>query len=140
LPTLSNGRQIESLYNQKNYREGDDGQKLCDDGNQSYSAQFLLAAPSFAADLEGSKDHPLLKRYEGSEIIKYEHRKYDGLTIALGKARSSSELVEARTVEGAITRLTYKVPPGRSSLEVIRNYQKELQSLGFAVPLFRRQG
>jgi outer membrane protein OmpA-like peptidoglycan-associated protein len=94
---------------------------------------LLLAAPSVAADLEGSKDHALLKRYEGSEILKYEQSKYDGLTIALGKARSSSELVESRTVEGAITRLTYKVPPGRSSLEVIRNYQKELQSLGFGV-------
>lgn len=93
----------------------------------------LLAAPSFAADIEGSKDHPLLKRYEGSEIIKYEQRKYDSLTIALAKAKSSSELVEARTVEGAITRLTYKVPQGRSCLEVIRNYQKELQSLGFTV-------
>ena len=91
------------------------------------------AVTSVAADIEGSKDHPLLKRYEGSEIIKYEQRKYDSLTIALAKARSSSELVEARTVEGTITRLTYKVPPGRSCLEVIRNYQKEMQSLGFAV-------
>ncbi len=93
----------------------------------------LLAAPSFAADIEGSKDHPQLKRYEGSEIIKYEQRKYDSLTIALGKAKNSSELVEARTIEGTITRLTYKVPPERSCLEVIRNYQNELQSLGFAV-------
>ncbi|MBE0583932.1 MAG: DUF4892 domain-containing protein [Desulfofustis sp.] len=89
------------------------------------------AVSGFAVDLEGSKDHPLLKRYEGSEIIKYEYRKYDGLTIALGKARSSSELVESSVVEGTITRLTYKVPPGRSSLEVIRNYGQELLDLGF---------
>ncbi len=94
---------------------------------------FFLHAPGSAADLEGSTDHPLVKRYEGSEIIKYEYRKYDGLSIALGKAKNSSELVEARRVEGAITRLTYKVPQGRSPLEVIRNYEQELQSLGFVV-------
>ena len=93
----------------------------------------FLAVPGSGTDLEGSKDHPLLKRYEGSEIIKYEYRKYDGMTIALGKARSSSELVESRMVEGTITRLTYKVPLGRASLEVIRNYGQELQALGFAV-------
>jgi len=93
----------------------------------------LLATIVCGADLEGSRDHPLLKRYEGSEIIKYGQRKYDGLTIALGKARNSSELVESRQAEGAVTRLTYKVPMGRSSLEVIRNYERELQSQGFAV-------
>ncbi|MFZ0791238.1 MAG: DUF4892 domain-containing protein [Chromatiaceae bacterium] len=99
----------------------------------------LLAGTVFGADLVGSRDHPLLKRYEGSEIIKYEQREYDGLTIALGKARSSSELVESRRAEGAVTRLTYKAPMGRSSLEVIRNYERELKSHGFAV-LFAGSG
>ena len=50
-------------------------------------------ASTFAADIEGSKDHPGFKRYEGSEIIKYDHRAYDSLIIALGKARNSKELV-----------------------------------------------
>lgn len=94
---------------------------------------FILSASGSAADLEGSADHPLVKRYEGSEIIKYTYHKYDGLTVALGKANNSSELAEARRVEGTITRLTYKIPPERSPLEVIRNYEMELQSLGFTV-------
>lgn len=89
----------------------------------------------FAADILGSKDHRLLKRYEGSEIVKYEFHEYDSLTIPLGKAKSSSELSKSIQVEGIVTRLTYKIPPGRSALEVIRNYENELKASG-AIPLF----
>ncbi len=83
------------------------------------------------ADIEGSADHSGVKRYEGSEIVKYAFREYDDLTIAMGKARSSSEIEESVTAEGAVTRLTYKIPLGRSPLEVIRNYEQELQAGGF---------
>lgn len=86
-----------------------------------------------AADVEGSKDHTLFKRYEGSEIVKYEHRKYDSLIIPLGKASNSTTLVDLLEREGAITRLTYKIPMGRSPLEVVRNYEKELQADGFQI-------
>lgn len=95
---------------------------------------LILSMPvvsTFAADIEGSKDHPKLKRYEGSEIIKYDFRDYDSYTIALGKAANSQELVQSREVEGAVTRLTYKIPMGRSPLEVIHNYQNELEENGF---------
>jgi outer membrane protein OmpA-like peptidoglycan-associated protein len=84
-----------------------------------------------AADLEGSKDHPQIKRYEGAEIVKYEFREYDELTIPLGKAKHSLELEDFMQVEGAITRLTYTIPMGRSPLEVIRNYETEFQAHGF---------
>ncbi len=84
-----------------------------------------------AADIDGSRDHKLFKRYEGSEIIKYEFHEYDTLTIPLGKAKSSSELLKFMQAEGAVTRLTYKIPVGRSSLEVIRNYENELKAQGF---------
>jgi len=90
-------------------------------------------ASTFAADIEGSKDHPGFKRYEGSEIIKYDHRAYDSLIIALGKARNSKELVESMQLEGTITRLTYKIPMGRSPLEVIRNYENEFSENGFQI-------
>jgi outer membrane protein OmpA-like peptidoglycan-associated protein len=94
---------------------------------------LMLSGGPVLADIEGSADHPGVKRYEGSEIIKYEVRAYDEFTIALGKARSSSDIEEAVTVEGKITRLTYKIPPARSPLEVIRNYERDLQSAGATV-------
>lgn len=99
---------------------------------------LCLMAAAFAggsahADIEGSADHPAVKRYEGAEIIKYNFQEYSDLTIALGKARNSSEIEEEMSAEGAVTRLTYKVPLGRSPLEVIRNYEQDLQADGFTV-------
>lgn len=100
-----------------------------------FIACMLLPGTAFSADIAGSKDHQRFKRYEGSEIIKYEFHEYNSLTIALGKAKSSSELTKSRLAEGAVTRLTYKIPLGRSPLEVIRNYENELKASGF-IPLF----
>jgi outer membrane protein OmpA-like peptidoglycan-associated protein len=37
---------------------------------------------------------------------------------------------ESKTLEGAYTRLVYLVPPNRSPLEVLRNYQEQVQSQG----------
>ncbi len=98
----------------------------------------MTALLSYAADIDGSKDHPRFKRYEGSEIVKYDYRDYDSLVIPLGKAPDSQTLVDSRQVEGTITRLTYKIPMGRSPLETVRNYEKELQAEGFQI-LFSAQ-
>src|SRR5215472_14589415 len=56
-------------------------------------AVLVLLAPSqmfFAqaipkADVRGSKDSPLLKRYEGSVIVAYEYKAYDELALPLSK-------------------------------------------------------
>jgi len=93
----------------------------------------LPVSATFAADVDGSRDHPSFKRYEGSEIIKYDSRAYDSYTVALGKAPTSQSLVQSKEIEGAVTRLTYKIPVGRSPLEVIRNYENELKANGFEV-------
>ena len=93
----------------------------------------ILSGPVLAKDVPGSKDHPLVKRYEGSEILKYEQKQYDSLVIPLGMAENSQKLEKSMTVEGVITRLTYKAPEGRSSLEVLRNYENELKADGYEV-------
>ncbi len=101
---------------------------------RTFFLTLVISVPAtLGADIDGSKDHPSLKRYEGSEIIKYEFREYDSYTVALGKAPTSQSLVQSKEIEGAITRLTYKIPVGRSPLEVIRNYQNELQTGGFTI-------
>jgi outer membrane protein OmpA-like peptidoglycan-associated protein len=92
--------------------------------------QFTQAV---AEDIEGSHDHPMLKRYEGAEIVKYSFREYDSYVIPLGMAPYSGKLSDSRKVEGAVTRLTYKTPMGRSPLEVMRNYQNELQESNFTI-------
>src|SRR5262249_48161053 len=95
----------------------------------------------FAAtgDREGSQDHPLLKRYEGAIIIRYDHKEFDEYTVPLGKVVSKPDgsgyvFSKSTHLEGDVTRLIYLIPEGRSTLEVMRNYEKDLKSRGFTSP------
>ena len=89
-------------------------------------------------DEDGSRDHPLLKRYEGSLIVNYETKAYDELTVPLSTLKASEDERDgtnnrvvradnALQLEGAYARLVYIVPEGRSPLEVLRNYQQEMK-------------
>jgi OmpA-OmpF porin, OOP family len=106
------------------------------------------------ADKKGSKDSPLLKRYEGSVIVGYEYKAYDELTLPLsklepvhgktvkhgGSAESAYyEPKQKKQLEGARTHIVYLLPAGRSPLEVIRNYQQEVKSSGGKI-LFECKG
>jgi OOP family OmpA-OmpF porin len=84
-------------------------------------------------DLKGSKDHPLLKRYEGAVIVKYTHTDFDEYTVPLGKADGNNKLTHSAVVEGEVTKLAYSIPKGRSTLEVIRNYENALKGAGYKV-------
>ncbi|MBO6635408.1 OmpA family protein [Parvibaculum sp.] len=93
---------------------------------------LVAASETRAADADGARDHPLIKRYEGSAIIGYRTSAYGEFDIATGPHRSfDATLTERQTVEGALTRILYAAPEGRSTLEVFRNYQKELTDKGF---------
>jgi OOP family OmpA-OmpF porin len=117
---------------------------------------ILLPAKDGLAQLKdaaGSKDHPMIKRFEGSVIIGYEFKKFNDFVVLLGPVtgkykdfvrgeyeagREALPLTPTKTqrVEGEVTRILYVAPKGRSPLEVLRNYQQELQRLGFQT-LFR---
>ncbi|MCP5536398.1 MAG: OmpA family protein [Akkermansiaceae bacterium] len=102
---------------------------------------FPLSAqvdPQFKKDASGSKDHPLLKRIEGSVILKYSTKKFDAFTIALEKVvfdYRSKKFKDWKklTVEGARTTLFYREPDDAGTLECIRAYQNDLKSRGFEV-------
>jgi outer membrane protein OmpA-like peptidoglycan-associated protein len=101
-----------------------------------------LAATSLpTADLPGTQDSPLLGRYEGSIIVSYEHKDFDEFTMPLsalervdGKRDSHNNIYfepkQKKTVEGEHWRLVYLMPEGVSPLEVVRNYQEEMESKG----------
>ncbi len=104
-------------------------------------AQLAHAAAQIPIEDEpGARDHPLIKRYEGSLIVNYDSKGYDELTAPLSvlvrtQARDSHNnyIVEAAQkleLEGPYTRLIYLVPEGRSPLEVLRNYQGEITANG----------
>jgi OmpA-OmpF porin, OOP family len=102
----------------------------------------MLLAITATADISGSKDHPLLKRYEGSSIIKYSDGKYDEYVLPTGPATGDfkeSRLSKSITVEGTLTRITYLLPETRTAVEAIRNYESDLRESGFTI-LFQNGG
>ncbi len=88
-------------------------------------------------DSPGSADHPAVTRYTGSIIDGYEVRDFDEYTLPIGPAvkDAASQPVPSKkeTLEGKITRILYRGPEGRSTLEILRNYQAALEAAGFEI-------
>jgi len=98
----------------------------------------LLATTTILAqhpDSPGSEDHPMVTRYEGSFIDGYEIKEFDEFILPLGPAVRNDDGVkvpkEQAVLEGRITRILYRGPDERSSLEILRNYQSALEAAGF---------
>lgn len=98
-------------------------------------ALLLSAAGAAAKDVAGSRDHPLVGRYTGSEIQSYKASEFDSerLFDRAMNFRASDKLDDSnsRTLEGKVFRIRYVVPKDRSALEVFRNYEASLASKGF---------
>jgi OmpA-OmpF porin, OOP family len=98
------------------------------------SLTFLISTAIAQEDVEGSKDHPMISRYEGSVIKGYGHFDYDRLILPKGiKDFERNREVEELPVEGEITRILYVAPEGLSALQIHRNYQLALKDAGFEV-------
>jgi outer membrane protein OmpA-like peptidoglycan-associated protein len=95
-------------------------------------------APEFTKDVKGSKDHPMLKRIEGSVILRYATKKFDSHQIPLERVVFNYNDQKFNpwkkiAAEGARTTLFYRQPKDASTLECIRGYQEELKASGFEV-------
>ena len=92
-------------------------------------------APSVGAaqdDVPGSSDHPLVSRYAGSYIVKYDSREFDAYELLTG-AVSRQGPSSVASLEGKVTEISYRNPDARSTLEVLRNYEGELTAAGFEI-------
>ncbi|MEO6847225.1 MAG: OmpA family protein [Chthoniobacterales bacterium] len=101
----------------------------------------VISIPLQAADISGSKDYPLIKRYEGSQIVFYKTEPYAALKLALSAVvfnynDQKFDTYRHLDVEGAKITIYYAVPSGISTLEVARNYQNELKAKGFEMLFF----
>ncbi len=101
-------------------------------------AYFLGSA--WALDLPGSKDHPLLKRFRGSEIVAYETKRFDTYELQTSTFKRYNLETKRREfaneplkLEGARTQIWYEAPGEAGSTELIRNYQNELTAQGFTI-------
>lgn len=96
---------------------------------------LVLPGAVLAADLEGSADHPLVPRYEGSEIVAYESQAFSDYRLVTGPATAygglEKNLDSTLPLEGRLTRLSYRAPADRAVLEVFRNYENALAAAGF---------
>lgn len=97
-----------------------------------------------AKDVAGAKDHPLIKRFEGSEIVWYAQKSYDALRLTLEPVvfnynDQKFDPYKKLEVEGRKTTIYYAIPAGVGTLEAIRNYENELKEKGFEV-LFSAAG
>ncbi len=92
--------------------------------------------PEFQKDVAGSKDHPLMKRMEGSIILDYSTKKFDSHQVALERVvfdYGTQAFKERKKldIEGARTTLFYRDPQDASTLECLRSYQEDLKANGF---------
>ena len=96
---------------------------------------LILAATTALAqgkDVEGSRDHPLVSRYPGSFIDRYQSVEFDEVSLPLGQSNGGKP-VKSQRLEGKITHISYATPAGRSILEVYRNYESALRKGGFQI-------
>lgn len=82
------------------------------------------------ADEEGSEDHPMISRFEGSHIVAYEKYDYDRLNMATEMEDGEAQ---ETVFEGEVTRIVYKGPDERSSFEIYRNFEIALKDSGFEI-------
>lgn len=95
----------------------------------------LVAFTAQAADIDGSADHPLVPRYEDSEIVAYSSEEFTDYRLLNARTENYGGLDKNHDVtlplEGKVTRISYRAPAERSVLEVFRNYENALGAAGF---------
>jgi OmpA-OmpF porin, OOP family len=99
----------------------------------------FLVFPLIATAQQQAKDHPLVSRFPGSDVLEYKTNEFDEFSLPLGKIIDENQFTKAEHLEGKITKFKYSVPKERSSLEVARSYQSALESGGFQI-LFQCSG
>ena len=95
-------------------------------------AHGLTPVPT--ADLKGLSDPPGLSRYAGSVLVYRADASYDEVKFPISKTANINDKIAApKTLDrsGQRVSLQYITPAGKSSLEVLRNYQQATKPAGF---------
>lgn len=82
---------------------------------------LLVVLPAAAQD---HPDHPILTRYSGSTAISRSFEEFGPYSLVTGWTERGG--FQLRQLEGKVTRMVYRNPEGRSTLEIYRNYQDAL--------------
>lgn len=90
---------------------------------------ILILAPIAKAQNEG---HPLIKAFEGSYIETQEAKEFDEQQLVLGKVQEDGS-VKTLKLEGKVTKIGYRDPDDRSSLERMHNYEQAFKKAGYEI-------
>lgn len=93
----------------------------------------LLSTALVAQDIDGSKDHPVITRYPGSQIDYYEQQKYQPYSIAVGPQTGYNNIDDWVDTKGQFTRIYYTVEGETTLTEVFQNYLTALKKGGFTI-------
>ncbi len=93
---------------------------------------LLVASPVPAQ--QGGGDHPMIKRYPGSEVFGGENEitiaQFDEFEMVTGPIKSGKP-TKSMHLEGMVFYAPYRNPDDRSVLEIYRNYEQNLKKAGF---------
>jgi OOP family OmpA-OmpF porin len=90
----------------------------------------MTAAQAQSRDVAGARDYPGIGRFAGSIITGYRVKDFDATSLQAAPFKDGKP-VDARRLEGRITRIAYRTNPGPSILEVSRNFETQLAKAGF---------
>ncbi len=93
------------------------------------AAILLFSLSETSAQNEGV---PFIKAFEGSYIEGQEVKEFDEQQLVLGKVQNDGS-VKTVKLEGKVTRLDYRDPDNRTSLERIRNYEDAFKQAGYEI-------
>jgi OOP family OmpA-OmpF porin len=88
------------------------------------------------ADDPSAQEHPAVQRYDGACLLRSQRKTFDSYWLVLGKPVKRGTVWTTdpgQNLEGAVTRLMYAAPAGRSALEVFRNYEQGLAEQGYEI-------
>lgn len=88
-----------------------------------------IAAAAFHAPVAAPQDHPLVSAYAGSTLYSRKAEEFGEYRLVTGRDPKGEFTGEA--LKGKLTRIVYRNPDGRSTLEIFGNYEKALGAAGF---------
>lgn len=95
-----------------------------------------IQAWAMGSDVEGAKDHPIVSRFAGSQMVGYQQLEFDAGKFFVPNSASGFDpakeidLDKPVVVEGKVTRLIYVAPTGKTAMEVHRNFEQALRAEG----------
>jgi len=93
-----------------------------------------VVPPTYAGDMEGITEHPMISRYPGQEIRWQQIENYMPYRVPVGPVTGYRAIGEWIDTEGRVTRTFYRLQGvERSFSEVYRNYLDSLKAQGFEI-------